>query len=99
MYPNRCNGCKISPDADQISLQPGDCLAVQVYPPEDEDIEFEASKWEKIFELQTTSEQEDCVSSSSSSSRFQKEPLTLDDCLRAFSERYSILILEMHILE
>lgn len=85
VYPNRCNGCKISPDVDQISFQPGDCLAVQLYPPDDEDMEFETTKWEKIFELQTAAEQDDCVSSSST--RFQKEPLTLDDCLRSFSER------------
>jgi hypothetical protein len=60
---------------------------VQVYPPDDEDIEFEVTKWDKVFELQTVAEQDDCVSSSCSSSRIQKEPLTLDDCLSAFSER------------
>jgi hypothetical protein len=63
---------------------------VQVYPPDDEEVEFEVTKWEKFFELQTAAEQDDCVSSSSSSSRFQKEPLTLDDCLSAFSERYKV---------
>lgn len=88
VYPNRCNGCKISAEADQISLQPGDCLAVQVYTLENEDFAFAVTKWEKVFDLQTVAEQDDSVNSSSSSaSRFQKEPLTLDDCLTAFSER------------
>lgn len=87
VYPNRCNGCKISAEADQISLQPGDCLAVQVYTLENEDFAFAVTKWEKVFDLQTVAEQDDSVNSSSSSaSRFQKEPLTLDDCLTAFSE-------------
>lgn len=93
VYPIRCNGCKISPDSEQISLQPGDCLAVQILLPEETEEgleEQQLAKFERaLFQPETSgSDQDGCVSSSSSSSRSAHEPLTLDDCLRAFSERY-----------
>lgn len=87
LYPVRCNGCKIRPDEDQISLQPGDCLAVQVYISEEEEAsDVDTAKLDMFYEPLGSVEQDDCISSTSSS-RNLKEPLTLDDCLRAFSER------------
>lgn len=87
-YPIRCNGCRIDPEAAEISLGPGDCIAVQILPPPPvAQVEMETSDCVGTDSVETE-EQDGYVSSSSSSTcRRPNEPLTLDDCLRAFSER------------
>ena len=62
-------------------------MAVQVYMPEEEEaVDGDTAKLDMLYEPLASVEQDDCISSTSSS-RNLKEPLTLDDCLRAFSER------------
>lgn len=93
VYPVRCSGCKIAIESDQLSLQPGDCLAIQLYTSGDETEEACAIKWQNVIESQSTSEQHDCVSSSTSDECQVKDSLTLDDCLKAFAERYFFIYL------
>ena len=88
VYPIRCTGCKIDRDADQVlSLQPGDCLAVQQQQLSSaEDSPDASTAWQQLFDVQINDDQESCISNTSC--RSKKEPLTLDDCLKAFSERF-----------
>jgi len=75
VYPIRCTGCRISPDVDEISLLPGDSLAVQSCPTEDG----------VLFQSLVTGEDASSVESNNSCP-YKKESLSLDDCLSAFSE-------------
>lgn len=67
-------------------MQPGDCLAIQIYQPEDENLsDIDTAKSDTVYEPFPSVDQDDCFSGFGS--RNLREPLTLDDCLRAFSER------------
>ena len=77
VYPIRCTGCKIGRDVEQVSLLPGDSLAVQNCQLEDE----------SVFESSITGAGASWLESDSSCSD-KKESLSLADCLSAFSERY-----------
>lgn len=80
MYPIRCTGCKISRDVEQVSLLPGDSLAIQTCRLEDQSV------FESLINGTNASSVE-----SNSSSLYKKESLSLADCLSAFSERYVII--------
>jgi len=75
VYPIRCTGCKIGRDVEQVSLLPGDSLAVQNCQLEDE----------SVFESSITGAGASWLESDSSCSD-KKESLSLADCLSAFSE-------------
>ena len=83
VYPTRCHGCRIRKEEDSLSLQPSDCLAVQALVTEGSDASTVHDTWQLMLESMQVSS--DGVNESSC--RFKKEALTLDDCLRAFSER------------
>lgn len=84
VYPARCNGCKISRDEDRVSLQPGDCLIVQAsWADEDQQTSSNMADWDDMFD------DGKIVDHNATACSYRNEPLTLDDCLKAFSERYA----------
>jgi len=81
VYPARCNGCKISRDEDHVSLQPGDCLIVQAsWADEDQQTSSNMADWDDMFD------DGKIVDHNATACSYRNEPLTLDDCLKAFSE-------------